>query len=162
MRRCTLICALAIFASLLPTNASAGGPLIVGGPHFGHDGQPFTWNPASMPIQYRVDPGPMATSPGGGVVIDNAAGLQRLQNMFGVWQAVPTAAISFANAGTILPAGSYTGGDVKSAAQFNDIYGSCKAGLQNPVIFDADGSILTSLGLPADGIIGFTIPCAQD
>ena len=54
---------------------------MVGGPHFGHDAQPFTWNPASMPIQYRVDPGPMAAAPGNATIIDNAAGLQRLQNM---------------------------------------------------------------------------------
>ena len=66
MRRAVFFCALTIFTGLSPMPASAGGSLLVGGPHFGHDGQPFTWNPASMPIQYRVDPGPMAVNPGGG------------------------------------------------------------------------------------------------
>ena len=77
--------------------ASAGGPLYVGGPAvgsqpaYGVDGEPFTWNPAKMPIAYRVDPGPMAVNPSGTTVIDHATGLQRLQSMFGVWQGVSTA-----------------------------------------------------------------------
>ena len=50
----------------LSAAAWAGGPLVVGGPavgtrnRFGVDGKPFTWDPAKMPIAYRVDPGPMA------------------------------------------------------------------------------------------------------
>jgi hypothetical protein len=139
----------------------AGGPLVVGGPAFGVDGQAFTWNPAAMPIQYRVDPGPMATSPSGVVVIDNASGLTRLQSMFSVWQSVPTAAVSFSNAGAILATGSYAGGDVTTASQFNDIFGSCKTGAQNPVIFDANGSLVKALGLPPE-VIGFNNPCALD
>ncbi len=167
MRQRLIIWAFTAASCFAPASAIAGGPLLVGGPAvgaraaFGHDGQPFTWNPAAMPIQYRVDPGPLATAPTGSVVIDNASGLQRVQNMFGVWQAVPTAVVSFTNAGPILPAGSYKGGDLNTAVQFNDVIGSCQAGVQSPVIFDADGSILSALGLP-DGVIGFTIPCAQD
>ncbi len=103
--------------------AWAGGPLVVGGPAignrppFGLDGQPFTWNPSEMPISYRVDPGPMAVTPSGTTVIDHATGLQRVQSMFGVWQAVSTAHISFTNAGALLPAGSYTSGDLKTVQQ---------------------------------------------
>jgi hypothetical protein len=145
----------------------AGEPLVVGGPPvgtrpaFGIDGQPFTWDPAKMPIHYRVDSGPMAINPSGTVVIDNATGLQRLQNMFAVWQSVPTAAISYANLGPLLPAGSYTGGDLNTVPQLNDVAGSCKSALQNPVIFDADGQIMSGLGLPAE-VIGFTSGCALD
>jgi hypothetical protein len=145
----------------------AGEPLVVGGPAvgnraaFGVDGKPFTWDPAKMPIHYRVDPGPMATSPTGTVVIDNATGLQRVQNMFSVWQSVPAAAISYANLGPLLPIGSYTGGDLNSVPQFNDVVGSCQSGLQNPVIFDADGQIMSGLGLPPE-VIGFTSGCALD
>lgn len=139
----------------------AGGPLVVGGPSFGRDGVPFTWNPAAMPIQYRVDPGPMATSPTGAVVISNAAGSQRVQSMFSAWQSVPTAAVSFTNVGTILPNGSYTGGDVTTIQQFNAISGSCAAGTQNAIIFDANGSLAKALGLSPE-IIGFTNPCAGD
>jgi len=147
--------------------ATAGGPLIVGGPAvgsrpaFGKDGEPFIWNPAKMPIQYRVDPGPMVVTPSGTTVIDHNAGVQRVQNMFAVWQGVSTATLSYSNAGPLLPAGSYTGGDLKTAQQFNDVMGSCKAGKQNPVIFDADGRLLVSLGLPPE-VIGFNSGCALD
>lgn len=156
-----------LIVCLLSAIASAGGPLVVGGPavgsrpRFGVDGKPFTWDPAKMPIAYRVDPGPMAVSPSGTVVIDHNAGLQRVQSMFGVWQAVSTANISFTNAGALLPAGSYTGGDLKTAQQFNDVMGSCHSGLQSPVIFDADGKLMASLGLPA-AVIGFNSGCALD
>lgn len=139
----------------------AGGPLVIGGPNFGKSGQPFTWDPAKMPIQYRVDPGPMSVNPSNATVIDNATGLQRVQDMFAVWQSVPTAAIAYSNAGPLLPAGSYTGGDLNSVQQFNDVVGSCKGGVQNPVIFDANGQITSGLGLPPE-IIGFTSGCALD
>ena len=69
---------LILFAVLNPISVHAGGPMVVGGPKFGVDAKPFTWDPAKMPIQYRVDPGPMAVSPGNATVIDNAAGLQRV------------------------------------------------------------------------------------
>ncbi len=147
--------------------ASAGGPIVVGGPvvgtrAFGIDGQPFTWNPAKMPISYRVDPGPMASSSSGTAVINHANGLQRVQSMFGVWGAVSTASLSFINKGDLLSAGSYTSGaDLTTAQQFNDVMGSCQSGLQNPVIFDAGGQLISSLGLPAE-VIGFNIGCALD
>ena len=147
--------------------ALAGGPKVVGGPAvgtraaFGLDGQAFIWNPAKLPIAYRLDPGPMAATSSGTVVIDHNAGAQRVQSMFGVWQAVSTATISFTNAGPILAAGSYTGGDLKTAQQFNDVMGSCSAGTQSPVIFDADGRLIASLGLPRE-VIGFNSSCAYD
>lgn len=143
------------------TLASAGGPLLVGGPNFGQNGKAFTWNPSQMPIPYRVDPGPMVVTPGGQVVIDNATGLQRVQSMLNVWQGVSTAAVSFRNAGAVLPAGSYTGGDVSSVGQYNDVLGSCKAGLQSPIVFDANGGIMGALGLPPE-VIGFTSQCSLD
>ena len=135
---------------------------MVGGPKFGVDALPFTWDPAKMPIQYRVDPGPMAVNASGATVLDNAAGLQRVQSMFGVWQAVATAAISFTNAGPLLAAGTYvSGADLSTVQQFNDVVGSCKSGTQNPVMFDANGQIMAGLGLPA-AVIGFSGSCAVD
>ena len=147
-------------SSAIPLHA--GGPQVIGGPHFGIPGQPFTWDPSKMPIQYRVDPGPMAVTPGNTTVINNAAGLQRVQSMFAVWQSVPTAVISFSNAGQLLSAGSYIGGtDLTTVQQFNDVFGACAAGAQNPIIFDANGQILSALGLSAS-IIGFTSGCAVE
>ncbi|MGH9504693.1 MAG: hypothetical protein ACRD20_17715 [Terriglobales bacterium] len=157
----------ALILCLLSVVARAGGPLVVGGPavggrpRFGVDGKPFTWDPAKMPIAYRVDPGPMSVNPSGTVVINHSAGLQRVQGMFGVWQAVSTANVSFTNAGALLPAGSYTGGDLNTAQQFNDIIASCRSGAQSPVIFDADGKLMASLGLPS-AVIGFNSGCALD
>ncbi len=167
MIRTRLLTAWLAFLCWTAVFALAGGPLYVGGPAVGNqpaygvDGQPFTWNPSAMPIAYRVDPGPMAVNPAGSTVIDHATGLQRLQGMFGVWQGVSTASVSFSNAGPLLAAGAYTGGDVATAAQFNAVMGSCQSAAQNPIIFDADGSLLASLGLPPE-VIGFNSGCAVD
>ena len=141
-------------------SAVAGGPLIVGGPNFGVSGQPFRWDPSKMPIQYRVDPGPMSAT-ATATVISNATGLQRVAGMFSVWTSVPTAALSANYAGPLLAAGAYTGGDVTTVAQFDALYGSCQAGTQSPVIFDADGSLFAALGLPPEAI-GFASPCDLD
>ncbi|HET7184493.1 MAG TPA: hypothetical protein VFI82_07390 [Terriglobales bacterium] len=146
---------------ILVSQASAGGPLAVGGPKFGTDGKPFTWDVAAMPIQYRVDTGPLAKLFGGAVTIDNTAGLARVQSMFAIWQNVPTTSIQFQYAGPILATGSFRGGDVVTTDDFNSVYGDCKAGTQNPIVFDADGSIVRDLGLPPD-IIGFAAPCKLD
>src|SRR6185369_6323350 len=81
--------------------------------------------------------------------------------MLSVWQNVPTAAISFTNAGPILATGSYTGGDVATLTQYNAVAGSCKNAAQNPVIFDANGSLMSALGMPPE-VIGFTNICALD
>jgi hypothetical protein len=165
--RARLLALSLVFVLSLCHSAAAGGPKVVGGPAvgtraaFGIDGQPFIWNPAKMPIAYRLDPGPMAATSSGTILIDHAAGAQRVQSMFGVWQAVSTATISFANAGPILAAGTYTGGDLKTAQQFNDVMGSCSTGTQSPVIFDADGKLIASLGLPPE-VIGFNSGCAFD
>ena len=70
-----------------PRRAHGGGPLLVGGPTYGIEGQPIVWNPAAMPVQYRVDGGPLSQKPDGTVVIGNAAGVSRVASMFQVWQA---------------------------------------------------------------------------
>ena len=114
-----------------------------------------------MPVKYTVDPGPMSSN-AGKVVVDNATGLQRVAQMFQSWQNVPTAALSYSYAGTILAAGGYVkGADVTSAAQFNAVSGSCQSAQQNPVVFDADGSLMTALGVDSD-VIGFTSICATN
>jgi hypothetical protein len=142
----------------LPVQLYAGGPLYVGSPNFGVDGQPFTWDPAAMPIQYRVDGGPMSATPGGQAVITNSAGLARVQSMFQTWQSVSTAAVSFKNAGAILPAPGFSGGDVSTAVEFNAVFGSCQAGSQSPIIFDATGGLLAQLGIDPL-VIGFSAQC---
>lgn len=153
-----LVCVLV----LANPTAEAGGPILVGGPGFGNPGQGFTWDPAAMPVQYRVDCGPLSQQPNGGpVVIDNAHGIARVAAMFGTWQSVPTANISYMNIGPILPTGTLTSCDVKTASDFMAVDASCKAGTQSPIVFDADGSIV--LGLIGDpGVIGFAAVCDVD
>lgn len=136
--------------------AHAGGPLIVGGAPqgFGPDAQPFTWA-TSVPIQYRVDGGPLSTDPSGTVVINNADGLMRVEAMFQVWEAVSTATISYTNAGQITGVGD---NDVSTMAEFNTVQGSCNAGTQSPIVFDADGTLFDDLvGDP--NVIGFASIC---
>jgi hypothetical protein len=90
------ICAVAFG---LPLQLHAGGPLFVGGPSFGVDGQPFTWDPAAMPIQYRVDGGPMASTATGQIVITNATGIARVQAMFQTSAEGSHWPVAFKNAG---------------------------------------------------------------
>jgi hypothetical protein len=151
-----LICVLAFVAT-----GFGGGPLYVGSPQFGGDGKMITWNPAKMPIQYRLDPGPMAATSSGTQVISNSAGAQRIQSMLTVWSGVSTAAVSFTNAGAISPVSGYTGGDVSTLTQYNAVVGSCKAASQNPVVFDANGSLMSALGMSPE-VIGFAGVCAID
>ncbi len=145
---------------LAATAAFAGGPRTVGGPTFSLDGKPLTWNPAAMPIHYQVDQGPLAVN-GSTVVVSNSAGLARVQAMLNVWQSVPTAAVSFSYAGPIAPTGAFPGNDVNTIDEYNAVVGACRAGTQNPIVFDADGAIAKALGLD-NAVIGFAGPCKYD
>jgi hypothetical protein len=139
---------------LLPSLALAGGPLVVGGPNYGNDGVPFRWNPAAMPIRYAVVSGPLSKT------IDNARGRQLVQSMFGVWQSVPTATISFSYSGPVVGSSGQAIANVSTLDQLNDLLGLCEQGRENPIIFDADGSLIRALGM--SGVIGFTNPCPPD
>jgi hypothetical protein len=153
---------LSLFLSLLLSVGylQAGGPLTVTGSAAQTPGQAFVWD-ISAPIRYTVDGGPMSVTPGGVVVIDNSAGIARVQSMFQNWQSVPTTSISYSYAGKITAPGLSSTGDVKSIQDFNAVMGTCKSGTQNPIIFDADGSLLTALGLDPF-IIGFSGSCKLD
>jgi hypothetical protein len=163
--------ALALSLLLLPMDVVvAGGPLAVGGPTQGISGVPFVWD-NTKPIAYRVDSGPLSQQPNGGpVMIDNAHGITRVQNMFANWTAVPTANLTINNAGGLLAVGSFpANGDVKTVTDFLTVAGevagqapdpnSCNGGGQSPIMFDADGSIFDGLGLPPE-VIGFAFQCA--
>ena len=141
---------------LLTLHARGGGPLVVGGPAYGRDGTPFVWDAANMPIRYTVDAGPLSTN-AGAVVIDNAAGVARVQTMFGVWENVATASIADSYAGPILGSNGQPV-DIATIQQFNDALGTCSPGRQNPIVFDADGALLTALGLGSN-VIGFASVC---
>lgn len=139
--------------------ASAGGPLRVTGSGANSPGQPFVWG--VNPIPYTVDSGPLSATPAGQVVISNAQGLARVASMFQNWQSVPTSSISYVYAGPITGPGLPSGADIKTIQDFNAVQGLCNSGSQNPIVFDADGSLLRSLGLDPL-VIGFTSTCKLD
>jgi hypothetical protein len=140
--------------------ADAGGPLRVTGAAARNPGQPFVWD-VSQPIRYTVDGGPMSVNPSGQVVVSNSQGVARVQGMFQNWQSVSTTLIRYSYAGPISAPGLPAGGDVKTIQDFNAVLGTCNSGSQNPVIFDADGSLLRALGLDPL-VIGFSGTCKLD
>jgi len=149
--------ALFLSSLLISGLASAGGPFNVTGPAAAQSGLPFVW-PAGSPVHYTVDTGPLSVAPSGLTVISNAQGLARVQSLFQNWQSVPTTSITYSYAGPIT---GITGGHVATIADFNAVEGSCGAGAQNPVIFDANGSLLHALGIDPL-VIGFTGTCTLD
>jgi hypothetical protein len=124
----------------------AGGPLMVGGPSFGVDGQPFTWDVAE-PVRYRTD----NTSLGN---MSNTVAVARVKAMFDVWQNVPTASIRYERAGPLTTPSS---GSVVTTSDYSAAVGACGIS-QNPIIFDSTGSLFTQLGY-SSGVIGFAGPC---
>ena len=148
-----------VLCLVFPSIGNAGGPLLVGRTAFGIPGVPITWN-TSAPIAYRVDGGPLSKR-GTTVIVNNAAGLTRVQGEFSNWQNVATTTIRYQYGGPIQATGSFKGGDVASLADYNAVRASCEAGTQSPIVFDADGTIVSALGLPPD-IIGFASPCKVD
>lgn len=150
---------LAAFVSALLASglAFAGEPLAVTGPAATQPGQSFVW-PSGSTIHYTVDTGPLSTTPSGQVVISNAQGLTRVKSLFQNWQSVPTTSITYTYAGPIT---GVSGGDVKTVSDFNTVKGTCTAGTQNPVIFDANGTIFSGLGLDPL-VIGFASTCKMN
>src|SRR5579872_1612677 len=154
----TLLLVLMVWIAIQP--AFAGGFLVNGSAKLGAEGKPILWDLSSGPIQYRLDGGPLSINPSGTVVIDQATGAARVQSLFQTWQNVPTTAISFQNAGAILPVPpDFTDGDVSTLKEYNAVSGSCGKAVQSPVMFDADGSIFAALGADPS-VIGFAGPCA--
>jgi hypothetical protein len=115
------------------------------------------WAAAAMPIKYRVDPGAISSK------YTPAQSRDRVAAMFAKWSAAADTQLSFQYLGNLLATGAYTANaDVTTAAQYDALEGSCYAGTQSPVVFDANGSILRALGLDDMSIIGMAGPCAID
>jgi hypothetical protein len=138
----------------------AAGPAFAGGPiTVRSNGLPYVWGAAT--ISYRTDNGPLSPTVG------EAAIRARVIAMFDVWQSVPTSSISFARAtndggngvGFINPTGAFAGGDVDTADEYAAVDASCSSGAQNPVVYDADGTILSDLGADTSSVIGIGGPC---
>jgi len=133
--------ALIVIAGLAAGYALAGGPTAVRG-----NGQFFVW-PAGT-ITYLTDNGPLSQT------VDEGTIRARVTAMFNVWQDVPTSSISYTRGGFI------AGGDVDTAAEYAAVEASCASGAQNPVVYDADGTIFTDLGIDTSSVVGIAGPCA--
>jgi hypothetical protein len=137
MKKIPLLC---FFAILLhhATIAWAGGPLLTYGTC-----SPVVFPQSAMPIPYKVDQGLLGS-------FSNNEAVAVVDDCFAVWQSVPTASLSFQNAG-FLPE-DITQNNI--AAYLKSIDGK---GI-NPVIFDSDGGIIDAIyGRGAsDNIIGFS------
>ncbi len=122
--------------------AQAAGPLLVNGA-----GTPLKW--AANPLPFNPDRGPLG-------MLDNATAVASVTANFAVWAAVPTATLTFTNAGALLV-------DV-TADNFTSFLGVCGDGL-SPIIFDADGTITDAVfGTGASrNVLGFAGPeCSDD
>jgi hypothetical protein len=121
-RRHSFLFVSVLFSLVATRQARSAEPLLVNGA-----GQPLAW--AARPIPYNPDLGTLGA-------LGNAAARQFVSDRFRPWSDVTTAAVSFADAGS-LPA------DV-TAANITSYFGVCGDGL-NPIIFDTDGSIVRAL-----------------
>ena len=165
------VCGLAFATLLFNVPAEAGGPLLVGAGSagFGFDAIPFTWDMSGVAstlvsggqIQYRTDGGNLG-------VRDNNTANTSVIAMFDVWENVGTSTVAFNRTGSLLSTGAFTDGDVGGEgsvsgdrAEMDAVEASCNPThpqAQNPIIYDADGSLFTNLGLPS-GVIGFAGAC---
>jgi hypothetical protein len=127
----------ALAAALVAAPARAAGPLIVSGP-----GQPLVWTAASIP--FNPDRGTLGA-------LDNATAVANITANFDVWHAVPTASLTFANAG-LLPV------DVKKS-NYASYAGICGDDL-SPIIFDTDGTITDDVfgAGSSNSVLGFAGP----
>jgi hypothetical protein len=133
---------------LLPGSAAfAGGPLIVR-----DTGDAYVWS--TMPISYRTDNGPLSAA------VTEAQARPRVASMFNVWQNVTTSTIAYTRTGSITNTGVFTDGDVSTLVEFNAVETDCGNGNQSAIIYDADGTIFTALGLDETTIVGFAGPCS--
>src|SRR5207249_9444396 len=92
----------------------AGQPLVMGGPTFGVDGQPFVWD-NTKPIRYWTDGGPLGS-------LGNTDANAKVAQAFQAWAQAPTASLSFARAGSIT---GVADGDVSTVSELDTALGTC-------------------------------------
>jgi hypothetical protein len=125
---------------LIAAGLFAGLPAHAGGPLSSLNGRSVIYQESALPLSYSVDRGDLG-------IITNADATALVDTCFATWQAVPTAQISFSNAGPLpedVNGSNYT-------SYFDGADGI------NPILFDDDGSIVDAFfGAGAsDSVIGF-------
>jgi hypothetical protein len=126
-------------AAVVGITAYAAGPLYVGGPDAA-PGVPYIW--AINPLTYWTDQGSLGT-------LNNTAANNLVADAFKAWQDIPTASLSFQNAGNL--GADVTAGNIMAVQ--NALY-DCSTlpndpagGIAKPrtIVYDTDGRILDAL-----------------
>ena len=139
---------LVVMFMLVASFAFAGGPQLIGNEVLGTEGEPLVWDPSFIPILYVTDGGSLGA-------LTNPQANQRVQQAFDVWHNVSTASISFANVGSIT---GVAGGDVRTAADFDQVISDCQNNFETAVVYDADGSLFMDL-YSDPSVVGVTGVC---
>ncbi len=133
-----------VFFVLIPS-AYGGNPYLIQG-----NGNPWLWS-TSGAVTFHPDGGSLG-------LWNNSTAVANTLEAFNRWGPdISTSALTFSNAGAI-PGD----GDVNTVAEFTAIDPVCESFTPgneaiNPVIFDADGSLFSALGLPS-AVIAFATP----
>ncbi|HWR14027.1 MAG TPA: hypothetical protein VN577_04310 [Terriglobales bacterium] len=135
-----------LFVILKSVPATAGGPISVGGPTLGTEGQVIVWD-QSAPVQYRIDGGPLG-------LLTNLGASTSVSNAFQQWTQVPGSALTTQNAGSIQ---GVADSDVSTVAEYDAVSASCDAGEQSPIIFD-NGVLIGQLTGDSN-VLGFSGTC---
>lgn len=138
-------------------SARAGGPSLVGG-LLGVEGTAFRWNTnTTNPVEYTTDQG------GLGILTSGQANTL-VADAFAVWQAVPTANITFQRTTTPVDLGQDTTG--ANVATFLNSFDDCAqtSSFTNAILFDSDGSVTDALlGVGSStNVVGFAGPTCFD